>query len=133
MHIDIFTLFPGMFAGPFDESIIKRAQEARLASIAIHNIRDWAPGKHHQCDDTPYGGGGGMVIKPEPVFYAVEAVLGIQPGEPPSIPIILLTAVGEAVPSTKYTHADGMSTEADEYIPKPIETEGLWGAVTSLL
>jgi DNA-binding response OmpR family regulator len=49
------------------------------------------------------------------------------------IPIILLTAVGEAVPSTKYTHADGMATEADEYIPKPIDTEGLWGAVTSLL
>ena len=49
------------------------------------------------------------------------------------IPVILLTAVGEAVPSTKYTHADGMATEADEYIPKPIDTEGLWGAVTSLL
>ena len=49
------------------------------------------------------------------------------------IPIILLTAVGEAVPSTRYTHADGMATEADEYIPKPIDTEGLWGAVTSLL
>lgn len=49
------------------------------------------------------------------------------------IPVILLTAVGEAVPSTRYTHADGMATEADEYIPKPIDTEGLWGAVTSLL
>jgi len=83
-----------MFAGPFDESIIRRAQEAKLASIAIHNIRDWAPGKHRQCDDTPYGGGGGMVIKPEPVFYAVEAVLGMQPGEPPSIPIVLLTPQG---------------------------------------
>lgn len=49
------------------------------------------------------------------------------------IPVILLTAVGEAVPSTRYSHADGMATEADEYIPKPIDTEGLWGAVTSLL
>ncbi|MBL7198856.1 MAG: tRNA (guanosine(37)-N1)-methyltransferase TrmD [Anaerolineae bacterium] len=95
MHIDIFTLFPSMFVGPFGESIVKRAQEANLASIAIHDIRDWAPGKHHQCDDTPYGGGGGMVMKPEPVFYAVEAVLGMGPGDPPPCPIILLTPQGE--------------------------------------
>jgi tRNA (guanine37-N1)-methyltransferase len=94
LHIDIFTLFPSMFDGPFDESIIKRAREASLVSIAIHDIRDWAPGKHRQCDDTPYGGGGGMVMKPEPIFYAVERVLGIQPGDPPSCPIILLTPQG---------------------------------------
>ena len=94
MHIDILTLFPGMFAGPFDESIIQRAREAELVSIAVHNIRDWAPGKHRQCDDTPYGGGGGMVMKPEPIFYAVEAVLGIEPGECPSCPIVLLTPQG---------------------------------------
>jgi tRNA (guanine37-N1)-methyltransferase len=94
MHIDIFTLFPDMFAGPFDESIIKRAQEARLVSIAIHNIRDWAPGKHRQCDDTPYGGGGGMIMKPEPIFYAVEAVLEMEPDDPPPCPIVLLTPQG---------------------------------------
>jgi tRNA (guanine37-N1)-methyltransferase len=84
MHIDIMTLFPGMFCGPFEESIIKRALEAGLISLAVHNIRDWAPGKHRQCDDTPYGGGGGMVMKPEPIFYAVEAVLGIEVGDPAS-------------------------------------------------
>lgn len=95
MNIDIFTLFPGMFVGPFDESIIKRTREAGLLSVAIHDIRDWAPGKHHQCDDTPYGGGGGMVMKPEPIFYAVEAVLEMEPGDPPPCPIVLLTPQGK--------------------------------------
>jgi tRNA (guanine37-N1)-methyltransferase len=94
MQIDIFTLFPDMFSGPFDDSIIKRAREAGLVSIAIHNTRDWAPGKHRQCDDTPYGGGGGMVMKPEPIFYAVEAVLEMDPGVPPPCPTILLTPQG---------------------------------------
>jgi tRNA (guanine37-N1)-methyltransferase len=94
MHIDILTLFPGMFVGPFDESIIHRAREAGLASIAIHNIRDWAPGKHRQCDDIPYGGGGGMIMKPEPIFYAVEAALDMAPGDSPPCPVILLTPQG---------------------------------------
>jgi tRNA (guanine37-N1)-methyltransferase len=94
MHIDIFTLFPAMFVGPFEESIIKRALETDLVSIAIHNIRDWAPGKHHQCDDTPYGGGGGMIMKPEPIFYSVETVLEIRPGDTPPSPVILLTPQG---------------------------------------
>ena len=94
MRIDIFTLFPDMFAGPFQESIIKRAIEADLVSIAIHNIRDWAPGKHQQCDDTPYGGGGGMVMKPEPIFLAAEEVLDIQPGDSAPCPVILLTPQG---------------------------------------
>ncbi len=95
MRIDIFTLFPGMFEGPFQDSIIYRAQQANLVSIHIHNIRDWAPGKHHQCDDTPYGGGGGMIMKPEPVFYAVESVLHIEPGERPPGPVVLMTPQGK--------------------------------------
>src|SRR5210317_2135891 len=94
MQIDVLTLFPEMFDGPFEASIIKRAQDAGLISLAVHNIRDWAPGKHRQCDDTPYGGGGGMVMKPEPIFYAVEAVLGIAPGEAAPCPIVLLTPQG---------------------------------------
>ena len=94
MHIDILTLFPGMFVGPFDDSIIHRAREAGLVSIAIHNIRDWAPGKHHQCDDIPYGGGGGMIMKPEPIFSAVEAALDMAPGSRPPCPVILLTPQG---------------------------------------
>jgi tRNA (guanine37-N1)-methyltransferase len=87
MHFDIFTLFPDMFQGPFSESILKRAQERGLLSIALHNIRDAATDKHHVVDDYPYGGGAGMVMKPDPIFAAVEAVY--QSG-----PIILLTPQG---------------------------------------
>lgn len=94
MRVDILTLFPDMFCGPFQESIIKRAQDAGLISLAVHNIRDWAPGKHRQCDDTPYGGGGGMVMKPEPIFGAVEAVTGMEAGDAASCPIVLLTPQG---------------------------------------
>jgi tRNA (guanine37-N1)-methyltransferase len=74
MHISILTLFPEMFAGPFDASIIKRAQEAGIVEIGLHNIRDFAHDKHHVVDDAPYGGGDGMVMKPGPIFEAVEAV-----------------------------------------------------------
>ncbi|MCX6043551.1 MAG: tRNA (guanosine(37)-N1)-methyltransferase TrmD [Chloroflexi bacterium] len=75
MHFDIFTLFPQMFSGPFSESIIHRAQERNITSISLHNIRDYTTDRHHVCDDTPYGGGGGMTMKPEPIFRAVETVL----------------------------------------------------------
>ncbi len=94
MRFDILTLFPGMFCGPFDDSIIKRARESGLISIHLHNIRDFATDKHHVTDDYPYGGGGGMVMKPEPIFACVEHVLAEEPpeGEPP--PIILLTPQG---------------------------------------
>ena len=73
MHIDIFTLFPGLFAGAFDESIIKRARSAGLVDIAIHDIRAATGDKHHTADDIPYGGGGGMVMKPDPIFASVES------------------------------------------------------------
>ncbi len=79
MHFDILTLFPEMFDSPLRESILKKAVERNLISIAIHNIRDYAAGKHRITDDAPYGGGGGMVMKPEPVFRAVEAILGPNP------------------------------------------------------
>jgi len=77
MHFDVFTLFPGIFEGPLQESILKRAQEMGRLSVAIHNIRDYATDKHHTTDDYPYGGGGGMVMKPDPIFAAVEDVLGM--------------------------------------------------------
>jgi tRNA (guanine37-N1)-methyltransferase len=75
MHFDILTLFPSMFCGPLDESILKRARESDRLSITLHNIRDYTADKHHVTDDAPYGGGGGMVMKPEPIFAAVEAIL----------------------------------------------------------
>jgi len=87
MHFDVFTLFPDMFQGPFTESILKRAQERGLLSIALHDIRAVATDKHHIVDDYPYGGGAGMVMKPEPIFAAIEAVYE-------SGPIILLTPQG---------------------------------------
>ncbi len=74
MHVDIFTLFPAMFQGPLTESILKRAQEQKILSIALHNIRDATTDKHHIVDDYPYGGGAGMVMKPEPIFTAIETV-----------------------------------------------------------
>jgi tRNA (guanine37-N1)-methyltransferase len=70
MHIDILTIFPEMFKGPFDASIIKRAREKSLVSIDIINIRDFSRNRHHTVDDSPYGGGAGMVMTPEPVFEA---------------------------------------------------------------
>lgn len=78
LAIDIFTLFPAMFDGPLTESILKRARTRGLIEIAIHNIRDWATDRHHMADDTPYGGGAGMVMKAPPIIEAVESVLGDQ-------------------------------------------------------
>ncbi|HEX6383434.1 MAG TPA: tRNA (guanosine(37)-N1)-methyltransferase TrmD [Anaerolineae bacterium] len=75
MRIDILTLFPEMFPCYLNESILKRAQEAALLSIHLHNIRDYATGKHRVTDEPPYGGGGGMVLKPEPIFAAVESLI----------------------------------------------------------
>ncbi len=91
VRFDLFTLLPEVCAAYTRESILKRAQEAGLVDIRIHNIRDFAEGKHLVTDDMPYGGGGGMVMKPEPVFAAVEGVLGTGPERPP---VILLTPQG---------------------------------------
>ncbi|MEZ4623901.1 MAG: tRNA (guanine(37)-N(1))-methyltransferase [Thermomicrobiales bacterium] len=76
MRIDCFTLFPEMFAGPFDSSIIKRAANAGLVDIAIHDIRTWTYDRHRTADDAPYGGGAGMVMMAPPIIEGVEAILG---------------------------------------------------------
>ncbi|MFQ5924565.1 MAG: tRNA (guanosine(37)-N1)-methyltransferase TrmD [Dehalococcoidia bacterium] len=89
MRIDILTLFPNMFSGPFDESIIKRAIDRQLVSIVIHNLRNYTWDKHRVVDDYPYGGGPGMVLKVEPIFAAVEAIRGER-----QVPVILLTPQG---------------------------------------
>jgi len=85
-----------MFCGVFEESIVRRASDTGLVQVHLHNIRDYAPGKHYVTDDAPYGGGGGMVMKPEPIFLAVEAVLGYPVGEEAGVdaPIVLLTPQG---------------------------------------
>jgi tRNA (guanine37-N1)-methyltransferase len=74
MKIDVLTLFPAMFAGPLDESIIKRAREAGRLDLSIHNLRDYAHDRHKTVDDRPFGGGPGMLLKPEPIFEAVESL-----------------------------------------------------------
>ncbi len=75
MKIEILTLFPEMFEGPFSCSILKRAQESGLLSIRIHNIRDYADNKHHKADDYPFGGGAGLVMMAQPIFDCMDAVL----------------------------------------------------------
>jgi len=72
MKIAVLTLFPGMFAGPLDESIVKRARTAGLLELSLHQLRDYAHDRHKTVDDRPFGGGPGMLLKPEPIFEAVE-------------------------------------------------------------
>jgi len=74
LKIDVLTLFPAMFAGPLDESIIMRARRTGLLDLKIHNLRDYAHDRHKTVDDRPFGGGPGMLLKPEPIFEAVEAI-----------------------------------------------------------
>jgi tRNA (guanine37-N1)-methyltransferase len=76
MKIDILTLFPEICRAPLSESIMKRAQENGIIDLRIHNLRDWTKDKHHIVDDAPFGGGQGMVMKPEPIFAAVETLVG---------------------------------------------------------
>lgn len=90
MQFDIFTLFPGLITPYLDESILQRAREHGLLQVNVHDIRAWANDKHHVTDEPPYGGGGGMVMKVQPIFAAVEGVLG----EPPACPVILMTPQG---------------------------------------
>ena len=90
MQFEVFTLLPDVFPPYLESSILQRARQRGLIDIRVHNIRDYTHDRHHTTDDTPYGGGGGMVMKPEPVFEAVESVLGT----PFAVPLILLTPQG---------------------------------------
>jgi len=92
MRIDILCLFPEMFVSPFDCSIIKRARECGLVEVVVHNIRDYTHDKHRTVDDYAYGGGPGMVLKPEPIFEAVESIK--KQVDYGGLPIILLTPQG---------------------------------------
>jgi tRNA (guanine37-N1)-methyltransferase len=95
MRFEVFTLLPEVFPSYLDTSILKRARERGLIDVRVHNIRDYTHDKHHTTDDAPYGGGGGMVMKPDPVFEAIESALGGVDGQvDSSIPIVLLTPQG---------------------------------------
>ena len=103
MKIDILTLFPNMIKGPLKESILKRAQEKRLVRINVLDIRSFTHNRHRTADDAPYGGGAGMVLKPEPIFEAVESLIKQAPSKDKGLKpvacdlqrIILLTPQGE--------------------------------------
>ena len=92
MKIDVLTLFPKMFEAPFSFGIFKRAIDNGLVEIGVHNIRDYTHDKHHTADDTPYGGGAGMVLKPGPIFEAVEDIKSKASKDEPHV--ILLTPQG---------------------------------------
>ena len=88
MKIDVLTLFPEMFTGPLDVSIVQRARKTGLLNLRVHNLRDWTHDRHKTVDDRPFGGSAGMVLKPEPLFEAVESLAGDQ------TKVILLTPAG---------------------------------------
>ncbi len=112
MRIDVLTIFPQMFDVPFSFGIFKRAIDQNLVNINVHNIRDYTHDKHHTVDDYPYGGGPGMVFKPEPIFEAVAAVKAqiSDESEAAESPIILLTPQGRlfnqqiAMELSSYSH-----------------------------
>jgi tRNA (guanine37-N1)-methyltransferase len=91
MKIDVLTLFPAMFSGPLDESIVKRAREAGILELAIHNLRDYTHDRHKTVDDKPFGGGPGMLLKPEPIFEAIEHLATDQTR------VILMTPAGRTL------------------------------------
>ena len=97
MQFDVFTLFPDVFSQYLNSSILLRAQEGGYLQVKVHNIRDWTTDKHQVTDEPPYGGGGGMIMKPEPIFAAVEDILG----DPPQTPVVLMTPQGESLTQRK--------------------------------
>ena len=94
MKIDILTLFPEICRAPLSESIMKRAQEKGIIDLRIHNLRDWTTDKHHVVDDAPFGGGQGMVMKPEPIFKAVEALKTNPKSQTPNPKVVLMSPAG---------------------------------------
>jgi len=103
----VLTIFPEFFAGPFAHGVVKRARDADLLEIRIHNLRDWAFDRHKTVDDRPFGGGEGMVLKPEPIFLAVES---IWPERTAGRKVILLSAQGGLFDQTA---ANRLSKEAE--------------------
>lgn len=97
MRFDVITIFPEFFSGPLDYGIVRRAREAGLAKIHVHDLRDFSHDRHRTVDDRPFGGGEGMVLKPEPLFEAVESLLGrgVTAQAPTGTAVVLLSAAGK--------------------------------------
>ena len=134
MQIHILTLFPEMFQGPFSTGIFQRAIDRKLVIVSIHNIRDYTHDKHHTADDYAYGGGAGMVLKPEPIFEAVESIksdIHLEQGVG-TLPVILITPKGRlfsqkiADELSKYSHLIlicGHYEGIDERVPQHLATD----------
>src|SRR5258708_1062165 len=88
MRFDIVTIFPDFFPGPLDPGIVRRAREARLADVRVHDLRGFTHDRHRTVDDRPFGGGEGMVLKPEPLFEAVDSLLGEGVHDGPGLDIV---------------------------------------------
>ena len=99
MRFDVITIFPDFFRGAFEHGIIRRAQAAGLVEVRAHDLREWAAGKHRQVDDRPFGGGDGMVLKPEPIFAAVESLTGAgeRGSYPEGVRVVLLSPQGRVL------------------------------------
>jgi tRNA (guanine37-N1)-methyltransferase len=98
MRFDLITIFPEFFAGPLEHGIVRRAREAGIIETRVHDLRNWTHDRHRTVDDRPFGGGEGMVLKPEPLFEAVEEILGVPSGAASSAPttaMVLLSASGK--------------------------------------
>jgi tRNA (guanine37-N1)-methyltransferase len=99
MRFDLVTIFPEFFAGPLEHGIVRRAREARIIETHVHDLREWTHDRHRTVDDRPFGGGEGMVLKPEPLFEAVESLVGGEEGRThgsaPTTAIVLLSASGK--------------------------------------
>lgn len=108
MRIDVLTLFPNMFSGVFNESILKRAKEIGSVQYNVVNFREYANNKHNSVDDYPYGGGAGMVLKPEPIFNAVESIKEDTKSTPR---VILLCPQGE-----RYTQKKAEELAKEEHL-----------------
>ena len=109
MRFDIITLFPQVLHAYFQESILRRAQAKSLIDIHLHDLREHGIGRHRVTDEPPFGGGGGMVLRPEPIFSAVEA---ISPPLPPTTPVILLTCLLYTSPSPRDLSTSRMPSSA---------------------
>jgi tRNA (guanine37-N1)-methyltransferase len=95
MQFEIITIFPEFFAGPLDYGIVRRAREARLVDVRVHDLRAFTHDRHRTVDDRPFGGGEGMVLKPEPLFEAVESLAGTETAANPRTAVVLLSASGK--------------------------------------
>lgn len=123
MRMDVLTLFPEMFTGVFNSSILGKAQEKGIISLHAVNFRDFSGNKHGTVDDTPYGGGGGMVLKPEPIFRAVEHILGtdINSAESPAVSADLVSPVNDMTPGLRKPRVILMCPQGERFTQRKAE------------